>query len=140
MSISMERALDLVVLNLFLVIGCLLKAYQPFLIAHQQVSGRHPASKIFPSVPFSFLVRAYSIFLFVLFGFMLFFNDFGCSELMLRKVWRSVFSLNILVCNLFLIYISVSRSSFFRDACFIFDSFKYIIYIYIYIYVYVDII
>ena len=41
---------------------------------------------------------------------MLFFNDFGRSELMLRKVWWSVFLLNILVCNLFLMYISVLRN------------------------------
>ena len=65
---------------------------------------------------------------------MLFFNDFGCSELMLRKVWRSVSFLNILVCTLlFLIYISVSRNDIFSfdisysnliDACFVFNSFK----------------
>ena len=65
---------------------------------------------------------------------MLFFNDFGCSELMLRKVWQSVFFLNILVCNLlFLIYISVSTNEilFFDisysnliDGCFAFNSFK----------------
>ena len=65
---------------------------------------------------------------------MLFFNDFGCSELMLRKLWQSVFFLNILVCNLlFLIYISVSRNEFFSfnisysnliDGCFVFNSFK----------------
>ena len=42
---------------------------------------------------------------------MLFFNDFGCSELMLRKVWLSVFFLNIWVCNLlFLMYISVFQN------------------------------
>ena len=65
---------------------------------------------------------------------MLFFNNFGCSELMLRKVWQSVFFLNILVCNLlFLIYISVSRNEILSfdisysnliDGCFAFNSFK----------------
>ena len=65
---------------------------------------------------------------------MLFFNDFGCSELMLRKVWRSVFFLNILVCNLlFLMYISVSRNEILSfdisysnliDGCFAFYLFK----------------
>ena len=28
-----------------------------------------------------------------------FYNDFGCSDLMLRKAWRSALFLNILVCN-----------------------------------------
>ena len=65
---------------------------------------------------------------------MLAFNDFECSESMLRKVWRSVFFLNILVSNLlFLMYISVSRNEiiFFHvsysnliDGCFVFNSFK----------------
>ena len=65
---------------------------------------------------------------------MLFFNDFGCSELMLRKVWRLVFFLNILVCNLlFLIFISVSRNEILSfdisysnliDGCFVVNSFK----------------
>ena len=45
----MECVLDLVVLDLFLVVDCLLP-YQLFLIAHQQVSGRNLASKISPSV------------------------------------------------------------------------------------------
>ena len=64
---------------------------------------------------------------------MLFFNDFGCSELMLRKVWQSVFFLNILVCNLlFLIYILESRNEILSfcsysnliDGCFAYNSFK----------------
>ena len=64
----------------------------------------------------------------------LFFNDFGCSGLMLRTVWRSVFFLNNLVCNLqFLIYISISRNEILSfgityliliDACFVFSLFK----------------
>ena len=65
---------------------------------------------------------------------MLFFNNFGSSELMLRKVWQSVFFLNILVCNLlFLIYIWVSRSEILSFdishsslivGCFAFKTFK----------------
>ena len=53
---------------------------------------------------------------------------------MLKKVWQSVFFLNILVCNLlFLIYISVSRNEILSfdisysnliDGCFAFNSFK----------------
>ena len=46
----MECVLDLVVRNLYLVIDRLLKAYQFFLIAHQQVSGGNLASKISFSV------------------------------------------------------------------------------------------
>ena len=46
----MECVLDLVVLDLFLVVDCLLQAYQLFLIAHQQVSGRNLASNISLSV------------------------------------------------------------------------------------------
>ena len=42
----MECVLDLVVLDLFLVVDRLLQAYQFFLIAHQQVSGRNLASEI----------------------------------------------------------------------------------------------
>ena len=42
----MECVLDLVVLDLFLVVDRLLQAYQLFLIAHQQVSGRNLASEI----------------------------------------------------------------------------------------------
>ena len=62
---------------------------------------------------------------------MLFFNDFGCSELI---AWQSAFFLNILVCNLlFLMYISVSRNEILSfdisysnliDGCFAFNSFK----------------
>ena len=65
---------------------------------------------------------------------MLFFNNFGSSELMLRKVWQSVFFLNILVRNLlFLIYIWVSRSEILSFdisysslivGCFAFKTFK----------------
>ena len=43
----MERVLDLVVLDLFLVIDCFLQAYQLFLIAYEQVSDRNLATKIF---------------------------------------------------------------------------------------------
>ena len=50
MSILMEYILDLVVLNLFLVEGCLLQAFPLFLVAHQQVSGRNRASEISLSV------------------------------------------------------------------------------------------
>ena len=46
----MECVLGLVVLDLFLVVDRLLQACQLFLIAHQQVSGRHLASKISFSV------------------------------------------------------------------------------------------
>ena len=50
MLILMERVLDLVVLDLFLIIDRLLQPYQLFLIAHQQVSNRNLALKIFLSV------------------------------------------------------------------------------------------
>ena len=50
MLILMECLLDLVVLDLFLVVDRLLQAYQLFLIAHQQVSGRNLAPKISLSV------------------------------------------------------------------------------------------
>ena len=50
MSILMECVLDLVVRNLYLVVDRLLKAYQLFLIAHQQVSDGNLASKISLSV------------------------------------------------------------------------------------------
>ena len=48
----MECVLDLVVLDLFfvVVVDRILQAYQLFLIAHQQVSGRNLASKISLSV------------------------------------------------------------------------------------------
>ena len=46
----MDCVLDLVVLDLFLVVDRLLQAYQLFLIAHQQVSGRDLASNISLSV------------------------------------------------------------------------------------------
>ena len=46
MLILIECVFDLVILDLFLVVDCLLQAYQLFLIAHQQVSGRHHALKI----------------------------------------------------------------------------------------------
>ena len=65
---------------------------------------------------------------------MLFLNDFRCSELVLRKVQRSVFFLNLFICDMFfLIIISVSRNeivSFYIsyrnliDGCFAFNSFK----------------
>ena len=48
--ILMECVLDLIVLDLFLVVDRLLEAYKPFLIAHQQISGRNLASKISLSV------------------------------------------------------------------------------------------
>ena len=50
MLIIMERVLDLVDLDLFLVIDRLLQVYQLFLIAHQQDSDRNLTSKIFLSV------------------------------------------------------------------------------------------
>ena len=46
----MECVLNLVALDLFLLVDRLLQAYQLFLIAHQQVSGRNLASKISLSV------------------------------------------------------------------------------------------
>ena len=46
----MECVLNLVALDLFLVVDRLLQAYQLFLIAHQQVSGRNLTSKISLSV------------------------------------------------------------------------------------------
>ena len=46
MLILMECVLNLVALDLFLVVDRLLQAYQLFLIAYQQVSGRNLASKI----------------------------------------------------------------------------------------------
>ena len=39
MLILIECVLDFVVLDLFLVVGCPLQAYQFFVIAHKQVSG-----------------------------------------------------------------------------------------------------
>ena len=50
MLVLMECVFDLVVLDLFLVVDRLLQAYQLFLIAYQQVSGRNLASKISSSV------------------------------------------------------------------------------------------
>ena len=50
MLILMERVLDLVVLDLFLVVDRLLHAYHLFVIAPQHVSGRNLASKIYPTV------------------------------------------------------------------------------------------
>ena len=47
--IFMECVLGLVALYLFVVVDRLLQAYQFFLIAHQKVSGRNLASKIFLS-------------------------------------------------------------------------------------------
>ena len=65
---------------------------------------------------------------------MMFFKDFGFSELMLRKVWRSASFINILVWDLlFLMYISVSRNEILSfdisysnliDGCFVVNSFK----------------
>ena len=52
MLILIECVLDLVI-DLFLVVGHLLQAYQLFLIAHQRVSGRNLTSKIFLSVSLS---------------------------------------------------------------------------------------
>ena len=46
MLIIMECTFDLAVLDHFLVVDCLLQAYQVFLIVHQQVSGNNLASKI----------------------------------------------------------------------------------------------
>ena len=50
MLILMECVLDHVVLDLFHVVDRLLQAYQLFLIAHQQVSGRDLALNISLSV------------------------------------------------------------------------------------------
>ena len=46
----MECVLDLVALDLFLAIDCLLQSSQLFLITHQKVSDRNIASKLFLSV------------------------------------------------------------------------------------------
>ena len=117
MLILMECVLDLVVLDLFLIVHCPLQAYQLFIIPHEQVSGRNLASKISLSVPLSDGQNLSWLSKFSLFevldymGCCLLTILFGYSELMFRKVWWSVFVLNILVCNLlFLIYISVSRN------------------------------
>ena len=99
--ILIEGVLDLTILDLFLVVDCLLQAYQLFLIAQQQVPGRNLASKI--SLGWwskSFLVEHILFIRSAWLYRMLFFNDFGCSVLLLRKVWWSAFFLNILVCNL----------------------------------------
>ena len=99
--ILIEGVLDLTILDLFLVVDCLLQAYQLFLIAQQQVSGRNLASKI--SLGWwskSFLVEHILFIRSAWLYRMLFFNDFGWSVLLLRKVWWSAFFLNILVCNL----------------------------------------
>ena len=99
--ILIEGVLDLTILDLFLVVDCLLQAYQLFLIAQQQVSGRNLASKI--SLGWwskSFLVEHILFIRSAWLYRMLFFNDFGWSVLLLRKVWWSAFLLNILVCNL----------------------------------------
>ena len=68
---------------------------------------------------------------------MLFFNDFGCSDLMLKKRFASLFSClqYIFVCKLlFLIYILVSRNEILSldvlysnliDGCFVLNSFKF---------------
>ena len=99
--ILIEGVLDLTILDLFLVVDCLLQAYQLFLIAQQQVSGRNLASKI--SLGWwskSFLVEHILFIQSAWLYRMLFFNDFGWSVLLLRKVWWSAFFLNILVCNL----------------------------------------
>ena len=67
----MQCVLDLVVLDLFLLVGRLLQACQLFVIAHQQVAGHNLASKISLSVllsdnqNLSWLSR---FFLFVKFG------------------------------------------------------------------------
>ena len=52
MLILIECVLDLVI-DLFLVVGRLLQAYQLFVIAHQRVSDRNLVSKIFLSVSLS---------------------------------------------------------------------------------------
>ena len=71
--ILMECALNLVVLDLFPVVGCLLQAYQLFLTAYQQASGRNLASKISLSVLGSNsqnLCWLSRFFLFVVFAYM----------------------------------------------------------------------
>ena len=83
MLIIMERVLDLVDLDLFLVIDRLLQVYQLFLIAHQQNSDRNLASKIFLSVLLSEGQNLSVEVIGWLYG-MLLFNNFGCSDLMLN--------------------------------------------------------
>ena len=53
MLILMECILVLAVLDLSVVVGGLLQAYQLFLIVYPQVSGHSFNSKVFFSVPFS---------------------------------------------------------------------------------------
>ena len=118
--ILIEGVLDLTILDLFLVVDCLLQAYQLFLIAQQQVSGRNLASKI--SLGWwskSFLVEHILFIRSAWLYRMLFFNDFGWSVLLLRKVWWSAFFLNILVCNLLkkLISFDISYSNLI-NGCF----------------------
>ena len=138
MLILMEHILDLVALCLFLVIGCLLQAYQIFLTFHQQRSfWSYSCFKNLNSLEWwskSFLVERILFICSVWLYGILFYNHFGCSELILRKVWRSVFFLNVLACNLlFLICISESRNgnlsfkisySNLIEGCFVFNSFK----------------
>ena len=107
--------LDIVVPDPFLVVDCLWQAYQLFLIAHQQVFGRKLASKISFGFlewwPKPFLIEQILFTQGVWLYGMLFFNNFKSSELMLRKVWQTVFFLNILTCNLMLLmFTSVSRN------------------------------
>ena len=68
----MECVLDLVVLDLFLVVGFLLQTYQLFLIVQQQVSGPNLTSTISLSVLLSDdnLCWLSRFFLFVVFGYM----------------------------------------------------------------------
>ena len=61
-----------------------------------------------------FLGWADSFYFLCLAIWMLFFNDFGCSELILRKIWWSSFFGNVLLCNLlFLLSISISTKEIF---------------------------
>ena len=113
--ILMQCILDLVVFYLFLVACCLLQAYQLFLSACQKVTWNNLASKnSFRSLEGwskYFLVEQILFICSVWLYGVLFLNYFGCSKLMLRKVWWSVFFLNVLIYNLlFLIHVLVSRN------------------------------
>ena len=137
--VLLECILGLVALDLFLVIQHLLQAYQLFLVAYQQVSDCNLCFRNLSFSSYEWRWRSFLVeqILFIwsvwLYG-VLFFNHFGCSELIFRKVWQYLFFLNILVCNLlFLIYISVSRNEILSfdisysnliDGCFVFNLFK----------------
>ena len=108
MLILMKCLLDLVFHDIFPVVGCLLQAYQLFLIVHQQVSGFNLASKISISIFLSDSQNpswVSSFFLFVVFGFVgcCFFKQFWFLQV--RKALRVGLFLNIWVCSLLFSYI-----------------------------------